>query len=66
MSQGITPERARSHFTLSEKDAAGGGIFIKKNAPEVDDDWDDGDEGPVDDPDPGYDGHGDKRTAAKK
>lgn len=60
-------------FTLSEKDAANGGIYIPKvhhpsgpgfdqplpaakTAVEVDEDWDDGDEGPVDDPDPGYDG----------
>lgn len=32
MSEGISPERA-AHFTLSEQDAADGGIFITKNPP---------------------------------
>lgn len=71
--KGISTERARSHFTVNESD---GGLYVPKvhhpSGPgfteplEVDDDWDDGDDGPVDDPDPGYNGHGDKRAEPKK
>jgi hypothetical protein len=65
--QGITPQRGRDHFTVTEKDGDDGGFYIPTvhhpyTAPgfdepaAVDPDWDDGPEGPVDDPEPGHNG----------